>query len=46
MIIVKKKEKDENMVSIRKKGEGDLGSMAISDFLALALLDIKKNITT
>lgn len=46
MIIVGEKEKDENMVSIRKKGEGDLGSMAISDFLALALLDIKKNITT
>lgn len=46
MIIVGEKEKDENLVSIRKKGEGDLGSMAISDFLALALLDIKKNITT
>lgn len=45
MIIVGEKEQDEAKVSIRKKGEGDLGSMSINEFLAIALYDIEKNIS-
>ncbi|MES2798064.1 MAG: threonine--tRNA ligase [Bacteroidota bacterium] len=44
MIIVGEKEQEEQMVSIRKKGEGDLGAMPISDFLKTAKLEIDKNI--
>jgi threonyl-tRNA synthetase len=44
MIIVGEKEQDENKVSIRKKGEGDLGSMPISDFMELVKAEINKNI--
>ncbi len=33
MLVVGEKEQAENAVSIRKKGEGDLGSMAVSDFV-------------
>ena len=32
MLIVGEKEADEGTVSVRRKGEGDLGSMAIADF--------------
>jgi threonyl-tRNA synthetase len=45
MIIVGEKEQEEAKVSIRKKGEGDLGSMTINEFLAIALHDIQKNIS-
>jgi threonyl-tRNA synthetase len=36
MIIVGEKEQAEGMVSIRKKGEGDLGMMTLDAFMALA----------
>jgi threonyl-tRNA synthetase len=36
MIIVGEKEQAEGMVSIRKKGEGDLGMMSLDAFMALA----------
>jgi threonyl-tRNA synthetase len=35
MLIVGEKEKEEGKVSIRKHGQGDLGSMAINDFIKL-----------
>jgi threonyl-tRNA synthetase len=34
MLVVGEEEQSQNSVSARKKGEGDLGSMAISDFVA------------
>ncbi len=34
MLIVGEKEQDENKVSVRKHGEGDLGSLIIEDFVA------------
>jgi threonyl-tRNA synthetase len=34
MLIVGEKEQDENKVSVRKHGEGDLGSLVIEDFVA------------
>jgi threonyl-tRNA synthetase len=34
MLIVGEKEVENNMVSVRKHGSGDLGSLSISDFLA------------
>jgi threonyl-tRNA synthetase len=40
MIIVGEKEQEESKVSIRKKGEGDLGSMEVETFLALAKLEM------
>jgi threonyl-tRNA synthetase len=44
MIIVGEKEQEEQTISVRKKGEGDLGSMPIQDFLNLAQQEIDKNI--
>jgi len=35
MLILGKKEKDEKKLSIRKKGEGDIGSMSVEEFLNL-----------
>lgn len=35
MLIVGEKEADEETVSVRKHGEGDLGTMAIKDFVKL-----------
>ena len=32
------------MVSVRKKGEGDLGMMTIDDFAKIALEEVNKNI--
>ena len=44
MLIVGEKESEQGMVSVRKKGEGDLGMMTIEDFATLALEEINKNI--
>ncbi|NEM97914.1 threonine--tRNA ligase [Pontibacter burrus] len=35
MLIVGEKEQEENAVSVRKHGEGDLGSMKVDDFISL-----------
>jgi threonyl-tRNA synthetase len=32
MLIVGEKEKDENTVSVRKQGEGDIGTMSAAEF--------------
>ena len=44
MIIVGEKEQEESMVSIRKKGDGDLGSMHISAFLEIAKQEMGKSL--
>ncbi len=43
MIIVGEKEQAEGMVSIRKKGEGDLGMMSLDAFMALACEEINQH---
>jgi threonyl-tRNA synthetase len=44
MIIVGEKEQEDEKVSVRKKGEGDLGTMDINVFLAIVKEEINKNI--
>ncbi|PLK43703.1 threonine--tRNA ligase [Emticicia sp. TH156] len=44
MLIVGEKESEEGRVSVRRKGEGDLGSMTIEEFVAYARAEINKNI--
>jgi threonyl-tRNA synthetase len=44
MLIVGEKESEQGMVSVRKKGEGDLGMMSIDDFAKIALEEVNKNI--
>lgn len=44
MLIVGEKEMEEGRVSVRRKGEGDLGSMLISEFIAYAKTELTKNI--
>lgn len=44
MLIVGEKEAEEGKVSVRRKGEGDLGSMTIEEFIAFAKTEINKNI--
>jgi threonyl-tRNA synthetase len=44
MLIVGEKESEEGKVSVRKKGEGDLGMMTIDEFVKIAQDEINKNI--
>lgn len=44
MIIVGEKEQEERKVSVRKKGEGDIGQFTIEEFEAYAKVEINKNI--
>jgi threonyl-tRNA synthetase len=44
MLIVGEKESEEGKVSVRKKGEGDLGMMTIEEFVKIAQDEINKNI--
>jgi threonyl-tRNA synthetase len=44
MLIVGEKESEQGMVSVRKKGEGDLGMMTIDEFTKIATEEINKNI--
>jgi threonyl-tRNA synthetase len=44
MLIVGEKESEEGKVSVRKKGEGDLGMMTIDEFIKLAQEEVNKNI--
>jgi threonyl-tRNA synthetase len=43
MLIVGEKESEQGMVSVRKKGEGDLGMMTIESFVKIAQDEINKN---
>jgi threonyl-tRNA synthetase len=45
MLIVGEKEKEEGMVSIRKHGQGDLGSMTVNDFIKLFQDEIKAELS-
>ena len=40
MLVIGDKEAEEGTVSVRRRGEGDIGSMPIADFIALAKADI------
>ncbi len=40
MLVVGEKELEDGTVSVRKRGEGDIGSMPVGDFIALAQKDI------
>ncbi|MFL0161802.1 threonine--tRNA ligase [Aquirufa salirivi] len=42
MIIVGEKEQAEGLISIRKKGQGDLGSMSLDAFMAIAQEEIQQ----
>ena len=42
MLIVGEKEEAENIVSVRKQGEGDLGSFGIDDFANMINIEINK----
>ena len=40
MLVVGDKEQEENTLSVRKRGEGDLGAKSVDEFITSALLDI------
>ncbi|MCQ2481294.1 MAG: threonine--tRNA ligase [Clostridia bacterium] len=40
MLVIGDKEAEEGTVSVRRRGEGDIGSMPVADFIALAKADI------
>ncbi len=44
MLIVGEKEENDRMISIRKKGEGDIGSMTWAEFTTLFQNEIKNNL--
>lgn len=44
MLIIGEKEQEEKSISVRRKGEGDLGMMPIETFIAYAKKEIFKNI--
>jgi len=41
MLVMGDKEVGENAVSVRRRGEGDLGSMSIDEFVEITLADVK-----
>jgi threonyl-tRNA synthetase len=44
MLIVGEKEQEEGMVSVRRKGLGDLGSMTLADFAQKFNAEVKETI--
>jgi len=44
MIIIGEKEESEGMVSVRKHGEGDLGTFAIKDFVSLIQKEVENTL--
>ncbi len=44
MLIIGEKEQEDRKISLRKKGEGDLGSFSIEEFIAFTKEEINKNI--
>ncbi len=46
MLIVGEKESGERKVSVRRKGEGDLGSLSIDDFISHFKKEIKNNLSS
>ena len=41
ILVVGDKEAEEGTVSVRRRGEGEIGSMPVSDFVAMAVKDVK-----
>ena len=46
MLIVGEKEAAERTVSVRRKGEGDLGTLSIDDFTSYFSKEIKNNLSS
>ena len=46
MLIIGEKEVEEGTVSVRKHGEGDLGSMELEEFTRLVEEEVKKELAT
>ena len=46
MLIIGEKEVEEGTVSVRKHGEGDLGSMELEEFTRLLEEEVKKELAT
>jgi threonyl-tRNA synthetase len=44
MLVIGDKEAQDNLVSVRKRGVGEIGTMALSDFIALAKKEINEKI--
>ncbi|SOE22782.1 threonyl-tRNA synthetase [Spirosomataceae bacterium TFI 002] len=44
MLIVGEKEMEEGKISVRKKGEGDIGTLSIGEFITYAKAEINKNV--
>ncbi len=44
MLVVGEKDMNDRVVSVRKKGEGDIGQFSIDDFVSFAQKEINKNI--
>ena len=44
MLVLGEKEQAEGLVSVRRKGEGDLGSMPLQTFMELAAAEVGKNL--
>jgi threonyl-tRNA synthetase len=44
MLIVGEKEMNENQVSVRRKGKGDLGAMAVSELIPSLQNEIKERL--
>ncbi len=44
MLIVGEKEENENTISVRKQGEGDLGSMTVEDFAKILNLEVENQL--
>ena len=44
MLVIGDKEAEEGTVSVRKRGEGDIGSMTLDEFAALAVKDVKERL--
>ena len=41
MLIIGDKETEENVVAVRRRGEGDKGKMTLSDFIAAVKADVE-----
>lgn len=44
MLIIGEKEQESNTVSVRKRGEGDIGSISVEDFLASVRKDVAQKV--
>jgi len=45
MLIIGEKEMNENMVSIRRQGQGDLGSQSVESFVEALKIEISERVS-